>query len=75
MNDQWWKWDGHYVNQFYDVWPCDDPYNICLVCYPIDDKMVALDSSKRSWTPDDQIYIRVSEFQAEPPKYPSEKDQ
>ena len=65
----WQNWNGDYEKQSYDVWVkgCD----VVMGCWPNAGKMVAVDGSNRSWTPEEVLAVRVSDFQGKFPKPPT----
>lgn len=67
---RWFKWNGEYEKQSYDVWisGCD----VVLGCWPNAGKMCATDGSGREWTKDQLLAVRVSEYQGRYP-HPFEK--
>lgn len=73
----WMLWDGTYEKKFYDVWvkePHSNPpsgNDVVLACWPNAGKMVSTDGTGRKWNVEQVRAIRVSEWQAGPPKPPA----
>ena len=64
--ERWFKWQGDYEKQSYDVWISGS--DVVLGCWPSAGYMAATDGSGRQWLPGAVLAVRVSAYQGRFPK-------